>query len=154
MLQIPRVDSFHYCRKKWDNLAWCASTYLRNDSINQCLYLLFHCPNLIEFHCLISAVNIHTIFPPEVIFSPSRTPKICLNLRIFHWGGLNEDWNRFLFSSIRFPNLKTWRVSSARLRPLWSTEHIDSVSTESIDKTYRQHIGKRIHTIAEPYYCS
>ena len=133
MFQIPGVDSFHYCRQEWDNLVWCAPMHqltvlrLRSNPIDQCLYLLFHCPNLIEFHCLTPTVNTHTIIPPEVIFSPSRTPKICPNLRIFHWGGLNEGWNRFLFSSIRFPNLEklSWGVPHDRVRqPL---EPIDSV---------------------------
>ena len=147
MLQIPGVDSLHYCRKKWDNLAWCAPMHqltvlrLRNNPIDQCLYLLFHCPNLIEFHCLIPAVNTHTIFPPKVIFSPSRTPKICPNLRIFHWGGLDEDWNRFLFS-IRFPNLEklSWGIPSARLRPFWSTE-LSTAYRQNLLTAYRQNLS-------------
>ena len=135
MLQIPGVDSFHYCRQEWDDLAWCAPmlqlTILRlcHVPIDQCLYLLFHCPNLIEFHCSALRTDTRIIFAPEVIFSPSRTPKICPNLRIFHWKAEDEDWNRFLFSSIRFPNLEklSWGVPYDSLRQPQSTEPIDSV---------------------------
>ena len=135
MLQISGVDSFHYCRRKRDNLAWCAPMHqltilrLYNNQIDQCLYLLFHCPNLIEFHCSVERANTRTIFPPEAIFSPSRTPKICTNLRLFHWKAEDEDWNRFLFSSIRFPNLEklSWRVPHSSLRRPGSTESIDRV---------------------------
>jgi len=97
--------------------------------IDQCLYLLFHCPNLIEFHCSTQRTDTHTIFPPDAIFRPSRTPKICSNLRIFHWKARDEDWNRSLFSSIRFPNLEklSWGVPHSSLHRTWSTESIDSV---------------------------
>jgi len=117
------------------NLAWYAPmlqlTILRlcHVPIDQCLYLLFHCPNLIEFHCSALRTDTRIIFAPEVIFSPSRTPKICPNLRIFHWKAEDEDWNRFLFSSIRFPNLEklSWGVPYDSLRQPQSTEPIDSV---------------------------
>jgi len=97
--------------------------------IDQCLYLLFHCPNLIEFHCSTQRTDTRTIFPPDAIFSPSRTPKICSNLRIFYWKARDEDWNRSLFSSIRFPNLEklSWGVPHSSLHRTWSTESIDSV---------------------------
>jgi len=106
MLQIPGVDSFHYCRKESDNLVWCVPmqqlTTLRlcHVPIDQCLYLLFHCSNLIEFHCSTQRIRINTrtIFPPEAIFSPSRTPKICSSLRLFHWKAEDEDWNWFFCS--------------------------------------------------------
>ena len=152
MLQIPGVNSFHYCRKESDNLAWCAPmqqlTTLRlcHVPIDQCLYLLFHCPNLIEFHCSTQRIRIdtRTIFPPEAIFSPfSHTENLfespIISLESRGWG-LELI---FLFSSIRLPNLEklSWGVPNDSLRPQ-STEPIDSV------------LIKRIHTIAERDYCS
>ena len=113
--------------------------------IDQCLYLLFHCPNLIEFHCSTQRIHTRTIFSPEAIFSPSRTPKICSNLRLFHWKAEDEDWNQIfvLLPQFDFPNLEklSWGVPNDSLRPQ-STEPIDSV------------LIKRIHTIAERDYCS
>ena len=125
MLQIPGVDSsFHYCRKERDVLTWYAPMHqittlrLRYDPVDQCLYLLFHCPNLIEFHCDYPTDWDPPIFSPEVICSPSRTPKTVPNLRIFHWRSYREDWTWFLFSSVRFPNLEwlSWGVGFAILR--------------------------------------
>jgi len=108
--------------------------HLRNDPIDQCLYLLFHCPNLIEFHSLIPAVNIHTIFPPEVIFSPSRTPKICLNSEIseFFIGeastrmGINFCSPRFDFLTLR---------SGECLVPVY-----DCFGRQNISTAYRQNL--------------
>ena len=106
------------------------------------LYLLFHCPGLIEFHCSSQFAEYDPfVFTPETIFSPSRTPKNCPNLRIFQWrvpseesGQLVpsiriEDWNRFLFSSIRFPNLEklSWGVPHACQNQPWPTKPVDSV---------------------------
>jgi len=148
MFQIPGVDSFPYCRQEWDNLVWCAPMHqltilrLHDIRIDQCLYLLFHCPSLIEFHCSSQFAIVHPfIFTPETIFSSSRTPKNCPNLRIFQWKVPSEepgeiipsirieDWNRFLFSSIRFPNLEklSWGVPHADPNRLWPTEPVDSV---------------------------
>ena len=148
MFQVPGVDSFHYCRRKQDNLVWCAPMHqltvlrLQDIRIDQCLYLLFHCPGLIEFHYSSEFAECDPfLFTPETIFSPSRTPKNCPNLRIFQWRVLSEapgqlvpsirieDWNRFLFSSIRFPNLEklSWGVPHADLNQPWPTKPVDSV---------------------------
>ena len=148
VFQIPGVDSFHYCRRERNILTWCApmnqltTLRLHDIDIDQCLYLLFHCPGLIEFHCSSQfTVADPFFFTLETIFSPSRTPKICPNLRILQWkvpseepGQLIssiciEDWNRFLFSSIRFPNLEklSWGVPFLDLNQFWPTEPVDSV---------------------------
>jgi len=93
-----------------DILTWYAPmhqiTTLRLSEIpsDQCLYLLFHCPHLIEFHCSSPTIKKLT-FPLEAISSSSQIPKLLPNLRISLWRSYNEDLNRFLFSSIRFPNL-------------------------------------------------
>ena len=138
MFQIFGVDSFPCCRQEQDNIVWCAPMHqltilrLHDIRIDQCLYLLFHCPGLIELHCSSHfAVADSFVFTPKTILSSSRTPKICPNLRVFQWRVPNEeqsqldplicieDWNRFLFSSIRFPNSPG--------ECLWPAEPVESI---------------------------
>ena len=148
MFQIFGVDSFPCCRQEQDNIVWCAPMHqltilrLHDIYIDQYLYLLFHCPGLIELHCSNHfAVADSFVFTPKTILSSSRTPKICPNLRVFQWRVPNEeqsqldplicieDWNRFLFSSIRFPNFEklSWGMPFLDLHELWLAESVESI---------------------------
>jgi len=98
---------------RWTNLL--SSVYMISVLTNG-LYLLFHCPGLIEFHCSSQFAEYDPfVFTPETIFNPSRTPKNCRN--------------RFLLSSIRFPNLEklSWGVPHAYQSQPWPTKPVDSV---------------------------
>ncbi|KAF5350061.1 hypothetical protein D9756_009293 [Leucocoprinus leucothites] len=121
LLQNPGDDAFRYCRLEHDNIPWYPPmqqlTVLRllHFPIDQCLYLLLHCHNLTEFHCLEPSTNSVPLFYPLSLLPRSDCPKTLPNIKILRWKVDDEEWNFFLFSSVRFPNLE---------RLYWGGPHI------------------------------
>ncbi|KXN88399.1 hypothetical protein AN958_07381 [Leucoagaricus sp. SymC.cos] len=72
---------------------------------DQCLFLLLHCPNLEEYHCLFPEGS-SGFHEPSTLLPPSQRPKSLLNIRTIRWKVHDHEWSEFFSSGFRFPNLK------------------------------------------------
>lgn len=130
-------QGLHYARRSFDATPWNIPSnqitvlHLRNIPIDQCLYLLFQCSSLAEYHC-IDAGRSSKFYEPIVILPHSQRPVSLPSIKIFcwkqhgHWW--KEKWSLLLYTSFRFPGLK--RLYWGNCCPRSSFNEIDRILRE------------------------
>ncbi|KAJ3562587.1 hypothetical protein NP233_g9480 [Leucocoprinus birnbaumii] len=121
LLQPDGDGALQRCKFKHENVSWNIPmkqiTILRlsHFPIDQCLYLLLQCENIEEFHCIDPSTHSPLLFSSSTLLTTSERPRVIPNVKVFRWKSNNDNWNYFLFTSIRFPNLE---------RLCWGDPHI------------------------------